>query len=188
MKSHRRRSSQHLHCWGGVIFIVVSGVVLISVAASTTCFVVEGCDGSEALARSISYVLSRPLRTLTLLAFVVILSYGVSSLTTLLIDAAFRLHNARTEFGVFSNQQVCSENLQTVVWQTAHLSTLFAGVSVCLPAASIRRGRREPERNSTLEIRMVGAPDSLQPSVILPGTFCSLPYAGIGRGWAFRIR
>jgi hypothetical protein len=113
----------------GVIFLVASGVVLIAWLLSTTCIVVEGCDGSEALARSISYVLSRPLRTLTLLTFAVILSYGVSSLTTLLIDAAFRLHNARTEFGVSAVSRSALENLQTVVWQTVSVSTLFAGVS-----------------------------------------------------------
>ena len=114
---------------GGVIFLVASGVVLIAWLLSITCIVVEGCDGSEALARSISYVLSRPLRTVVLLAVVVIVSYGVSSLTTLLLEAAFQLHNAGTEFGVSTISRSALENLQTVVWQTAHVSTLFAGVS-----------------------------------------------------------
>lgn len=114
---------------GGVIFLVASGVVLIAWLLSTTCTVVEGCDGSEALARSISYVLSRPLRTVVLLAVVVIVSYGVSSLTTLLLEAAFQLHNAGTEFGVSAISRSALENLQTVVWQSTHVSTLFAGVS-----------------------------------------------------------
>lgn len=112
----------------GVLFVILSVVVLVAWGLSTTSITVDNCEGAEALSRGISCVLSRPIRTFLLLVVILVIATGMTMLSEFLLDAAFRLHNSRREAGISPIRNEASIALSWWAGQTMKINMLMTGL------------------------------------------------------------
>lgn len=114
----------------GLMFQVTSAILLVAWLLSMTSIVVERCSGAEALSRCISYILSRPIRTLAFLAVIFVLGFVARLVCDLMIDVSTFLLNARANDGKSIIHAETLSQIKRLLGQSVTLSLLMSGVSL----------------------------------------------------------
>ncbi|MFN9717408.1 MAG: hypothetical protein ACK58L_01865 [Planctomycetota bacterium] len=114
----------------GVLFLIVSVVVLAAWSLAATSIAAESRDGLEAFSCCLSYCLSRPVRVTCLLALSCGLSHMFGLATAALCDASAALQNARPLESVVHLDGATVQNIADLMGQSLGLSAFMTACSI----------------------------------------------------------